>query len=114
MDVQELFDEYQLLLQLPFAVVTSNVAYTYIGKGFNDATHDIAINDYGTLSAGLSLSTMVFNLKPRLSFNVSNILNVTAPISGAIAPSELNPLAEGRLFYLNPPRSYALRFSVDF
>ena len=102
------------LLQLPIAVVTSNVGYTYIGKGFNDASHDIAINDYGTLGAGLSISTIVFNLKPRLSFNVANILNVTTPTSGATAPSLLNPLANGTLYYLNPPRTYALRFSVDF
>ena len=104
----------QYLLPLPLAIVTSSLGYTYVGKGFNEMTHSIPINDYGTLSAGVSLSTLVFNLKPRLSFNVANILNVTTPIAGSTAPALLNPLADGTVYYLNPPRTFVARFSVDF
>lgn len=92
--------------------VDSTVGYTYIGKGYGDITHTQAINDYGTLNAGVSFSSDAWSVKPKLSVNVSNILNETAPVSGTTANSLIGTPVT--FFTLNPPRTLSVRLSLEF
>ncbi|NGY05854.1 TonB-dependent receptor [Solimonas terrae] len=104
----------QYMRPLGMLMTATSVGYTYVGKGFDDLTHDIPINDYGTLDAGFAVSTLLYGAKARLSFNVANILDETTPISGATGTAILNPLATATAYYLNPPRTYTVRLSVDY
>ena len=91
---------------------SARVDYTYIGPGVGTLLQDYTINDYGTLNAGLNLSTAVWRLKPRLSFNVSNITDETASklaYTVKAVPGQLIPV-----HYLNHPRTYTARLALDF
>ena len=91
---------------------SARVDYTYIGPGVGTLLQDYTINDYGTLNAGLNLSTSAWRLKPRLSFNVSNITDETASklaYTVKAVPGQLIPV-----HYLNQPRTYTMRLGLDF
>jgi iron complex outermembrane receptor protein len=91
---------------------SARVDYTYIGPGVGTLLQDYTINDYGTLNAGLNLSTPVWRLKPRLSFNVSNITDETASklaYTVKAVPGQLIPV-----HYLNHPRTFTVRLGLDF
>jgi iron complex outermembrane receptor protein len=92
--------------------VGTNLSYTYIGKGYGDIQHFQSINDYGSLNAGVFLNSDAWKVHPQLAFNVSNILNTTAPVSGTTTM----PLAGTPVdtFTLNAPRMYSVRLSLDF
>ena len=92
--------------------VSSRVDYTYIGPGVGTLLQDHPINDYGTLNAGLNLSTAAWRLKPRLSFNVVNILDETAPKLAYTVKAVPGQLID--VFYLNQPRTYTARIGLDF
>lgn len=92
--------------------VSSRVDYTYIGPGVGTLLQDHKINDYGTLNAGLNLSTAAWRLKPRLSFNVVNILDETAPKLAYTVKAVPGQLID--VFYLNQPRTYTMRLGLDF
>ncbi len=92
--------------------VSSRLDYTYIGPGVGTLLGDHKINDYGTLNAGINLSTVAWRLKPRLSFNVSNIMDVTAPKLAYTVKAVPGQLID--VFYLNQPRTYSLRLGLDF
>jgi outer membrane receptor protein involved in Fe transport len=92
--------------------VSSRVDYTYIGPGVGTLLQDHMINDYGTLNAGLNLATAAWRLKPRLSFNVTNIMDVTAPKLAYTVKAVPGQLID--VFYLNQPRTYSLRLGLDF
>jgi iron complex outermembrane receptor protein len=102
----------QYFLPLGLVNVDGNVSYTYVGKGYGDITHTVPINDYGTLNAGISFSSEVLPAHPRLSFNLSNITNEVAVVSGVIAPSTLGP--DAYYYVLNTPRIISARLSLDF
>jgi iron complex outermembrane recepter protein len=92
--------------------IGARVDYTYIGKGVGTILQERPINDYGTLNAGISLSTAAWRLKPRLSFNVSNILDETAPKLGYTVKAVPGDLID--VWYLNAPRTYSMRLGLDF
>lgn len=92
--------------------VRSRVDYTHIGPGVGTLLQDHKINDYGTLNAGLNLSTGAWRLKPRLSFNVVNILDETAPKLAYTVKAVPGQLID--VFYLNQPRTYTMRLGLDF
>ena len=92
--------------------VSSRVDYAYIGPGVGTLLQDHPINDYGTLNAGLNLSTAAWRLKPRLSFNVVNILDETAPKLAYTVKAVPGQLID--VFYLNQPRTYTARIGLDF
>ena len=98
----------------PIRLLTAgaNAGYTYIGKGYNDITHDVEINGYGTLNAGLSLSSDAFSVVPKVALNITNILDVTRPVAGATGKAIIGaPYAN---YTLNQPRTIRLRLSLDF
>lgn len=92
--------------------VGANVNYVYIGKGYSDIVHSVAINDYGTLNAGITLGSEVWALRPLLAFNVSNILDKTAVVGGGTGTSIVQTRAT--TYLLNAPRTYSVRLSLSF
>ena len=98
--------------QIGILDVSSRVDYTHIGPGVGTLLQDHVINDYGTLNAGLNFSTAAWRLKPRLSFNVSNILDETAPKLAYTVKAVPGQLID--VFYLNQPRTYTVRLGLDF
>lgn len=93
--------------------VGANVDYSYVGKGFGDITHQHRVNDFGTLNAGVVLmANDAWGIKPQLSFNVSNVLDVTGVKGGTVS----RPIAGQAYdtFLLNMPRTYSVRLSLDF
>ena len=92
--------------------LSANLGYTYIGKGYADLRHTHAINDYGTLNAGLMLSTTLGSFQPKLGINVANLLNETAVTYGETG----KPLAQVNsydTYILNPPRTITVRLAFD-
>jgi iron complex outermembrane recepter protein len=98
--------------QIGMFEVSGRVDYHYIGKGVGTLLQERPINDYGTLNAGLTLSSVAWRVKPRLSFNVHNILDVTAPKLGYTVKPVPGGLVD--VWYLNAPRTYSLRLGLDF
>jgi iron complex outermembrane recepter protein len=92
--------------------VGGRVDYNYIGKGVGTLLQERPINDYGTLNAGITLSTAAWRLKPRLSFNVSNVLDETASKLGYTVKAVPGQLID--VYYLNAPRTYSMRLGLDF
>lgn len=102
----------QYLKPISFMLLGLNTNYTYVGKGYNNLTHDAEINGYGNLGAGLILSSPVLSFNPKVAINFSNLLNVTKPVAGG--PGK--PLVGGQPFAaygLTPPRTLTVRFSMD-
>jgi iron complex outermembrane recepter protein len=93
--------------------VGGNLAYTYVGKGYSNLTHDVPIDNFGTFNAGIFIGSGATVLSPRLSFNVSNIFNVTVPVTGSIGKA-IDQLATNDVYSLNPPRTFSLRLSLDY
>lgn len=91
-----------------------SVGYNYIAQGFANLQHDVEINGYQTFDAGLIFSTSAWSLKPKLAFNLSNLLDETAVTSGQRGA----PLVPGTpplaIYGLNPPRTVTARLSFDF
>ncbi|WP_052378353.1 TonB-dependent receptor [Polycyclovorans algicola] len=104
----------QQFLPLGRLLLDATMNYTYVGKSFSTLERDLAVNDYGVLSAGLGLSSDTLPLSPRLSLNVANILNETALVDGAADSSPIIPLSTFSLFALNPPRTVSLRLNLSF
>ena len=102
----------QYLRPISFFLVGANAGYTYVGKGYNDLTHDIEINDFGTLNAGLTFASDALSFHPKVAINLSNILNVTAATAGAIGKSIITQ-AQIQQYALNPPRTITVRLSFD-
>jgi iron complex outermembrane receptor protein len=100
------------LVPLGIALVGANVNYVYIGKGYSDIDHSVAINDYYTFNAGLTLTTDAWAIRPLLAFNVSNILDTTHAVGGSAATSITG--ISTTVYQLNPPRTYTVRLSLDF
>jgi outer membrane receptor protein involved in Fe transport len=97
----------------------ASVDYNHLGKGYSDIQNNYAINDYGTINAGISLGTFAWRLRPLLSFNVSNILDTTAAKYGQLSKPVLNPPVPGfettyDTYLLNPPRTFTVRLSLEF
>lgn len=92
--------------------ISGRIDYNYIGKGVGTLLQERPINDYGTLNGGITLSSAAWRLKPRLSFNVSNITDETAPKLGY----SIKPVPGGLVdvWYLNAPRTYSMRLGLDF
>ena len=104
----------QQFLPLGSVLMDASVNYTYVGKSFSNLEKDLAVNDYGVLSAGLGLSADELPLSPRLSVNVANILNEAALVDGAVDARALNQISTFSLFALNPPRTISLRLNLSF
>ena len=102
------------LLPLRIVQIDANINYTYVGKGYSNLEHDLPVNDYGVLSAGIGLGTESLPLHPRLSLNVANILNETALVAGAVDVKALDQINTYSLYALNPPRTFSLRLNLDF
>lgn len=95
--------------------LSGRVDYSYIGKGVGTLLQERPINDYGTLNAGITLSTNAWRwLKPRLAFNVSNITDVTAPKLGYDVKPVENSEGLIDVWYLNAPRTYSMRLGLEF
>ncbi|NGY03161.1 TonB-dependent receptor [Solimonas terrae] len=90
----------------------TRVNYVYIGKGYSDIVHSVAINDYGTLNAGITFGTSAWALQPMLALNVSNILDRTAVVAGGTGTSIIQTSATS--YQLNMPRTYSARLSLSF
>lgn len=103
----------QYLRPLGFVIAGGNVGYTYIGKGYSNLTHDVEINDYATLDAGLSLAGGTEAFQARLGVNVMNVLNTTAPVGGSTGKAIIGS-ADVNAYVLNQPRTLIVRLSVDF
>ncbi len=91
----------------------ADTAYTYVGKGYNDINHDVVINGFGNLRAGLMFEGEVYRFQPKLAINFSNILNVTRPTAAAIGNAIVTQAPYGA-YALNPPREISVRLSLDF
>lgn len=92
--------------------VAANLGYTYIGKGYGDIVHSERINDFGTLNGGITLSSDAWSLRPQLSFQVANILDVTAAQGGSTRKNIAQ--APVSSFQLNPPRTFTIRLGLEF
>ncbi|HUS24003.1 MAG TPA: TonB-dependent receptor [Candidatus Binatia bacterium] len=92
--------------------IGGRVDYSYIGGGVGTLLQERPINDYGTLNGGISVSTAAWRLRPRLSFNVSNITDVTAPKLGYTVKPVPGGLVD--VWYLNAPRTYSARLGLEF
>jgi outer membrane receptor protein involved in Fe transport len=90
-----------------------DTGYTYVGKGYNDINHDVVINGFGNLRAGLLFEGDAYMFQPKLAINVSNILNVARPTAAAIGNAIVNQAPYGS-YALNPPREVSVRLSLDF
>lgn len=104
--------EASYMIPLGNLVLGANVGYNFIGPGYADLIHSVAINDYGTLSAGLSLGSETFYGHPQLTFNVANILNTTGIVSGSRGKA-VTELPTGG-WTLNQPRTFTARISLAF
>ncbi len=93
--------------------LSPSLGYTYIGKGYSNITHDVEINDFGTLDAGVVIAADGVPGSPRLAINVSNVLDETAVTTGAIGNTLLTR-QEYDIYLLNPPRTVTARVSVEF
>lgn len=101
------------LFALNAFMIAPSVSYNYVGKGRSDIINSIPINDYGTVSAGLSIATQIGEYKPVLSFNASNLMNNTVVVGGGT--SKITATQQTRTSYvLNAPRTFMARFSMDF
>lgn len=103
-----------LLFYAPLGVVNvaANLGYAYIGKGYGDIVHSERINDFGTLNGGFTLSSDAWSVRPQLSFQVANILDVTAVQGGSTRMTTTQqPFSS---FQLNPPRTFTIRFGLEF
>lgn len=92
--------------------VGANIGYNYIGRGYGDIQHSLKINGYGTMSAGLLFNSDELSFHPKLSINVSNLLNINAVNYGGV----VNPIVPGTsysAYALIPPRTISLRLSFD-
>lgn len=89
-----------------------SVGYTYVGKGYNNINHDVVINGFGTLSAGLLFEGSVYGCHTQLTINGSNLLNVTKPTAAATGAALVTqqPYAN---YALTPPRTISVRLSLD-
>ena len=94
--------------------IGGRVDYNYLGKGVGTLLQERPINDYGTLNAGITLSTPAWALRPRLSFNVSNIMDVTAPKLGYTVKPVQNTGGLVDVWYRNAPRTFSLRLALEF
>ena len=111
--------------QIGIFTMGGRVDYSYLGPTKADIRQTQDINDYGTLNAGLSVSTLAWRLKPRLSINISNVLDVVATkFSSSNSPAtntSFLPLPGGPLigepytvYYLNAPRTISVRLGLEF
>lgn len=101
------------LLPLGQFLLGTTVGYNYVGKGRSDIINSIPINDYGTLSAGLSIATQIGDYKPMLAFNASNILNNTEVVGGGTGKVTATQQTKTN-YTLNAPRTFTMRFSMEF
>jgi outer membrane receptor protein involved in Fe transport len=101
------------LIPLNTFLLGPSVSYNYVGKGRSDIINSIPINDYGTLSAGLSLATQIGDYKPMLTFNASNIMNNTVVVGGGTSKVTATQMMKTN-YTLNAPRTFTMRFSMDF
>ena len=90
-----------------------NVNYTYVGKGYSNITHDVEINDLGTLNAGLVFGAEGLAGKPKLAVNVSNILDTTRAVAGSTATAIVTRQPQ-TVYLLNPPRTITVRLGLEF
>ncbi|MES2489144.1 MAG: TonB-dependent receptor [Pseudomonadota bacterium] len=102
----------QYLRPVSFFLIGANAGYTYVGKGYSNLTHDVEINGFGTLNAGLTFASDALSFKPKVAINLSNILNVTAATAGAIGKSIVTQ-SRTEQYALNPPRTITVRVSFD-
>ncbi|NGY03273.1 TonB-dependent receptor [Solimonas terrae] len=93
--------------------VEINTGYNYVSKGYSNIQHDIDINGYGTWDAGLILGSEALFLSPKLAINLSNILDVARPNSGAVV-GPVVPVGDFRTYNLIPPRTLTMRLSLEF
>lgn len=93
--------------------VAPNLSYTYIGKGYSNITHDVEINDLGTLNAGIVFGAEGLAGKPKLAVNMSNILDTTRPVAGSAATAIVTQQPQ-TVYLLNPPRTLTVRLGVEF
>src|SRR3546814_4330914 len=98
----------QYLLPWDDIVFAPIVSYTYVGKGYSDITHQVEINDYGTLNAGLMIAADGWWGHPKLAVNVNNILDVTRPVAGGTGTTLLTRHPT-ETYLLNPPRTITAR-----
>ena len=89
-----------------------NVGYTYVGKGYNDINHDLVINGFGTLSAGLVFEGSPFGYHSQLAINGTNLLDTTKPMAGVTGSSLLTQQSFAS-YALTPPRMISVRLSLD-
>ncbi|WP_341917936.1 TonB-dependent receptor [Hydrocarboniphaga effusa] len=90
-----------------------NLSYTYVGKGYSNITHDVEINDLGTLNAGLVLGAENMPGKPKLAFNMINLLDTTRPVAGS-SGTVIVTRQEQTVYLLNPPRTLTVRLGLEF
>ncbi len=103
----------QALLPIRQFLLVPNLGYTYVGKGYSNLTHDIEINGFGTLNAGLLIGTEGLPGNPKLALNVSNLLDETVVTTGAIGQT-LVTRQPYEIYLLNPPRTITARLSLEF
>ena len=103
----------QSLLPLGRVLLAPSVGYTYIGKGYSNLTHDVEINDYGTLNAGLLIATEGVVGNPKLAINMTNILDEAGVVAGGAGKALLTQ-QEYTQYLLSPPRTLTARFSFEF
>lgn len=103
------------LRPLGLVLLGTTLDYTYVGKGFSDLGEDPqrAINDFGTLNAGITLASDAWALRPQLALSVSNILDVTAA-KGAGRVEPISQLPGYETYLLNQPRTFTARLSLSF
>ncbi len=90
-----------------------SLSYTYVGQGFSNITHDIEINGFGTLNAGLVLGTQGMSGKPQLAINLTNVLDEVGVVAGATGNAIVTQ-QPGSVYLLNPPRTLTARISFEF
>lgn len=90
-----------------------NVNYVYVGQGYSNITHDVEINGFGTLNAGLVLGTQGVTGKPQLAINLTNVLDEVGVVAGATGNAIVTQ-QPGSVYLLNPPRTITARLSFEF
>ncbi|MDM4768766.1 TonB-dependent receptor [Solimonas sp. SE-A11] len=103
----------QSLLPLGRVLLAPSVGYTYIGKGYSNLTHDVEINDYGSLNAGLLIATEGVVGNPKLAINMTNILDEAGVVAGGAGKTLLTQQTYEQ-YLLSPPRTLTARFSFEF
>jgi outer membrane receptor protein involved in Fe transport len=91
----------------------ANAGYTFVGKGWNDINHDVQVNGFGTLRAGLLFEGSVYGVESNLAINATNLLNVTRPNS-AFTSTALVTQSSIEEYTLNPPREISVRLGLEF